>query len=92
MNKKWSFLLVLFLFLSINSQSLAEDIHDAAKAGDLEQLKKILTTNPSLVNSTDKDRMTPLHHAVDAGHIKAASLLIQNGAEVNFANYKKEFS
>jgi len=70
--------------------SLAEDIHEAAKTGDLYCLKKILKENPSLVNNTDKNKMTPLHHAVDAGNLKAASFLISRGADVNAVNYKTE--
>ena len=76
--------------LFISNPSLAQNIHEAAKAGNLEQLKSLLTADPSLIKSMDKDRNTPLHHAIDAGHLPAASFLIQKGADVNFANYSKE--
>ena len=80
-------LCILFTFII---PSLAENIHEAAKTGDLDSLKKILSENPSLVNSLDKDKMTPLHYAVDAGNLKAASLLISHRADVNSVNYKTE--
>ncbi len=69
---------------------MAQDIHKAAKTGDIDQLKKILDENPTLVDSQDKDRMTPLHRAIDAGNLEAASLLISSGADVNAVNYKTE--
>jgi len=69
---------------------MAEDIHEAAKTGDIVQLKKMLTEDSTRVNSLDKDKMTPLHHAVDAGKLEAASLLIRMGADINAVNFKKE--
>lgn len=90
MNRKCSLIVILIPIVILNGWSLAEDIHEAAKTGDLEQLKIILKKNPSLVNSTDQDKMTPLHHAIDAGNLEAASLLITSGADVNAVNYKKE--
>lgn len=81
---------LLFILFCFTISSMAEDIHEAAKTGDLDHLKKILSENPSLVNSPDKDKMTPLHHAIDAGNLKAASLLISHGADVNAVNFKTE--
>lgn len=80
----------LILTALVCSWVWAQDIHEAAKTGDIQQLKKILGKNPDLVNSTDRDKMTPLHHAVDAGKMKAASLLIANGADIDAKNYKEE--
>jgi len=79
----------LVLFVSA-IQLFAQDIHKAVKTGNLEQMKKILGKNPSLVNSSDKDKMTPLHHAVDSGNLEGASLLISMGANVNAVNFKTE--
>lgn len=81
---------LLFILFCFTISSMAQDIHEAAKTGDLDGLKKILSENPSLVNSPDKDKMTPLHHAIDAGNLKAASLLISHGADVNAVNFKTE--
>jgi ankyrin repeat protein len=68
----------------------AQEIHEMAKAGDLDRLKKMIGENPSLVSSRDQDKNTPLHHAIEAGNLKAASLLIGHGADVNAVNYKTE--
>jgi ankyrin repeat protein len=90
MKRTFSLTVFLILILILNGWSQTGDIHEAAKSGDLPQLKKILAKDPSLVNSTDKDRMTPLHHAIEGGNLEAASLLISSGADIDAVNYKKE--
>ena len=80
----------LCILLGICISIFAEEIHEAAKAGNTEQLKIILNNNPSLVNSQDTDKYTPLHHAIDSGHLEAASLLIDRGAEINAVNFMTE--
>jgi ankyrin repeat protein len=85
--------MIIILSLVIFSTAIhvfAQDIHEAAKTGDLDRLKKILSENPSLVNSQDKDKMTPLHHAIYTGNLESASLLISQGADVNAVNYKAD--
>ena len=84
------FLVLLIFTCSVFSRPLTEDIHQAAKAGDVQQLKEILQKNPDLINSTDRDKMTPLHHAIDEGKLEAASLLLANGADIDAVNYKQE--
>ncbi len=90
MKKIVIFAAIFFLWISANPSLFAGDIHDAAKAGDLERLKTLLEENPDLVNSADSDRNTPLSSAVEAGSLEAAEFLIKAGAKVNAANYNKE--
>ena len=90
MNRQQCFILILILLFIMNGCSKTGNVHDAARAGDLEQLERILTKDPSLVNSLDVDKMTPLHYAIDEGKLEAASLLIGKGAEINAVNYKKQ--
>jgi ankyrin repeat protein len=90
MISKRTTIFLLCILLCFTVSSMAQDIHEAAKTGDIEQLKKILNENPALVNSADKDKMTPLHHAIDAENLEAASLLIKMGADINAVNFKKE--
>jgi ankyrin repeat protein len=35
------------------------------------------------INARDKDGWTPLHHAVDAGHIGVVKLFLSKGAHIN---------
>jgi len=72
------------------ARPLTEEIHDAARSGNLDQLKKLITDTPSLVNSLDKDKMTPLHQAIDAGELRAASFLIESGADIHLTDYKEQ--
>lgn len=58
-------------------------IDDAAKAGDLIQVKAFLRQDPKLVFSTDDGGMTPLHWAAQNGHVDVAIFLIANRADVN---------
>ena len=68
---------ILSILLIFTVSSTAQDIHETVRSGDLELLKKLLSNNPSQVNSQDKDKMTPLHHAIDNGNLDVASLLIK---------------
>jgi len=58
-------------------------MHTAAKQGNLAVVKALVKTYPQLINSTDLDYKTPLHHAAENNHLKVADLLIANGARVN---------
>lgn len=58
------------------------EIHDAAKAGDLAKVKELLTANPELIDSKEKDGGTPLHMAAVAGSKEIVEFLIAKGADV----------
>ncbi len=72
------FLCVFILVPSIFS----DDIHDAAKKGDLEKIQKILGKNPELLDTPDKSGFTPLHWAVIFGKKDMAAHLIGKGADI----------
>lgn len=60
------------------------NIHHAAKSGDLEKVESLLKSNPALVSSKDTNGWTPLHWAARMGRSKkVAELLLAHGAEVN---------
>lgn len=62
------------------------DVFTAACLGDLNALEQLLETAPALANACDPAcdlaRITPLVHAVFAGQLEAARLLLRRGAEV----------
>ena len=61
-------------------------IHDAAKKGDLARVQALLTEDPALVSSKDKDGNAPLHWAAGFNHKDVAELLLAKGADVNAKN------
>ena len=71
----------------------AGPIHDAAKAGDAEQVERLIAAGVD-VNEKDIADKTPLHWAVDAGHMSVVQVLVAKGANVDardFANWSGIF-
>ncbi|PKI44162.1 hypothetical protein CRG98_035455 [Punica granatum] len=59
-----------------------EELHAAARSGDLTAVQIILASNPLAVNSRDKHSRTPLHLAAWSGHSQVATYLCQHKADV----------
>ena len=57
--------------------------HDAAKAGDVKSLHKILLQAPEQLNKQDKFTQTCLHLAAFSGHVECVQKLLELGANVN---------
>jgi hypothetical protein len=74
---------VILVALAWSNLAFCGEIHDAAKAGDLEKVKSLLKTSPDLVSSKDNDGATPLHTAAYGGQLKIAETLVASGANVN---------
>jgi ankyrin repeat protein len=62
-----------------------EDLHAAARSGDLESVESITSSNPLTVNSRDKHSRTPLHLAAWAGNTEVVSYLCKNKADIGAA-------
>ncbi len=62
------------------------DIYSACFLGDAHHVQKLLDANPTLLAQEQEDdsvwRVTPLHHAISAGHQELVQLLIARGAPV----------
>jgi len=72
------------LFISILPVHLKGDrIHEAVKAGVLEDVRSLLENSPQLARIPDENGMTPLHWASISGRRDIAELLIKKGADIN---------
>ncbi|KAM3298985.1 hypothetical protein ACQJBY_040469 [Aegilops geniculata] len=58
------------------------EIHVSAREGEMEDLKKHLESGVE-INARDSRKRTPLHWAVDRGHLGAVELLVLSNADVN---------
>jgi len=73
----------------ISGQSTINDLHGAAKSGDVNRVKKWIVDRGAAVD-TRKEGYTPLHKASQFGHVEVVGLLISLGADIHkksFANY-----
>ena len=58
-------------------------LHFAAFRGRMEYMRILLDVGKANVNAKDNGSNTPLHSSAEGGHIEAATLLIERGAEIN---------
>jgi ankyrin repeat protein len=78
-------LLILAGFLLSQSPCLGAEIHDAARRGDVETVRKLLDQGVS-VEARDQTGEAPLVSAALAGHADVAAVLVERGAETGVRN------
>ena len=83
---KRTFLIVISVSLLIAAGASAGDIIEAAKKGDFDAVRSIITANPEAVNAVDKDGCTALHYAAVEAYWDVFRLLLENNADVNTRN------
>lgn len=76
-------LLAILFVLAWRSPAYCDEIHDAAKNGNLAKVQALVKSNPDLVFSKDDTGATPLHFAALEGHKEVAALLLASKADVN---------
>ena len=64
------------------SPVLAGPIHEAAKAGNVAEVERLVATGAD-VNAKDAARKTALHWAAEKGHLGVVQVLVAKGANVN---------
>ena len=62
------------------------DVFEAAAVGRTDRLRELLDAEPDLANAWAGDGFQPLGLASFFGHVEAARLLVERGAEVNSAS------
>lgn len=58
-------------------------IHDACRRGDIETVRKMVETDPSLVDADDKHKWRPIFHAAIERHVDVVRFLIESGADLS---------
>ena len=58
-------------------------IHEAAKRGDLAEVRRLVEEDPGVVHAEDGCGEQPLLYASSAGHVAVAAYLLDQGAAVN---------
>ena len=71
---------------STNSHKL----HAACAIGDVDEVKKLVTTDGHLINEQDSDWNTPLHYACFLGHREIVRILLLYGADKTIFDYENE--
>jgi len=61
----------------------AVDVFEAAKRGDYDALRMALDKDPAAANRTDEHGASPLMFAAMRGHLAAAELLVDRGANLD---------
>jgi len=84
LGKRWTIIVVyIFAFvLSLNGYALAENLFDAAKAGNLEKVTQLIEEGAN-VNIRNDSGVTPLHLAAYRGDKDIAEILILKGADID---------
>ena len=59
------------------------DVFEASAVGRVDRLRELLDGDPSLANAWAEDGFQPLGLASFFGHLEAARLLVERGADVN---------
>ena len=77
------FLTLLLVTMVLDRSARCDEIHEAARAGDVAKVKTLLTANPGLANAKDSQGLRPLFWAAQSGQTAVAELLLANKAEVN---------
>jgi ankyrin repeat protein len=62
------------------------DVFESAAVGRVDRLRALLDEDPALANAWAEDGFQPLGLASFFGHLDAARLLVERGAEVNSAS------
>ena len=90
---KKPFLLVLMFFVCsfVYAGDAKETLWNAARSGDLETIKKLVTAGVD-VNAKTKYNATALAYSCDKGHVDIVRYLLEHGAEVNTTDNFYDFT
>ncbi len=84
-----SYIFALTLLFSITPILSAGPIHDAARGGNMDEVKKLLAENPDQLQLPDSNGTTPLLCATIEGHADLVKYLVEAGADINAVNNRR---
>ncbi|PRD34169.1 UNVERIFIED_CONTAM: acbd6 [Trichonephila clavipes] len=61
----------------------AKTVFDFVKEGNLNRIKELILSDPSVKNCCDEGGLSLLHWACDRGHMEIADFLISSGTDIN---------
>ena len=73
--------IVLFIVLLIPTSATGTMLHEAAKAGDIERVKRLLAARAD-TEARDRDGFTALRRAAIRGHGAVVKVLLEGGADM----------
>ena len=71
------------VFALLSSVAFAQDIHEAARTGDLIKVRALIEQTPGLAGARDQNGRTPLHWACRGVHPGVVDYLVAHGADAN---------
>src|SRR4051812_6287827 len=69
------------------AQARGGTIHDAAKEGNVDEVKRLVAADSSLLELQDESGTRPLHWAAFAGKTEVIKFLLERGAAIDPADY-----
>lgn len=80
----FSVIITTFSFLTLNGQTL--NVFDIARKGTLNEIETIYKKDPTLINSIDQNKFSPLILACYRENIEVAKFLITHVANINYSS------
>ncbi len=82
--------LALIVCIFVAQQTCAmSPLHRAASDGNVEEVSRILTESPDVINDHDSSGYTALHYAALNGHEKVVQILLDRDAEIDCMSHQK---
>ena len=73
--KKLTFIFLMTLLFCTNG--FGQNIFKAVADGNLDEVKKMVAKDKSLVNATDGAKKTPVHDAATGGHVEILAFFLK---------------